>query len=93
MIIRKHLLKDKRDLDPNLTPEHSRIGQLLYFRFEKLGTTLLCLEKKTGLGKCKIRRMFSGSQDWTLSDIMKLCEGLRMEVSELWNSENTRNKT
>jgi len=93
MIIRKHLLKDKRDVDPNLTPEHSRIGQILYFKFEESGISLLGLEKRTGLGKNKIKRMINGTQDWKLSDIIKLCEGLGMEVSELWNCENIKSKT
>lgn len=84
MITRKHLLRDKRSVDPNLTPEHSRIGQILYFKFEESGTSLLCLEKKTGIGKNKIKRMMNGSQDWTLSDIIKLCEGLGIELKDLW---------
>lgn len=84
MIIRKHLLKDKRDVDPNITPEHSRIGQLLYFQYEKVGISLLGLERRTGLGKNKIKRMINGTQDWKLSDIIKLCEGLGIEVKDLW---------
>lgn len=84
MITRKHLLRDKRSVDPNLTPEHSRIGQILYFKFEESGKSLLSLEKKTGIGKNKIKRMMNGSQDWTLSDIIKLCEGLGIELKDLW---------
>lgn len=84
MIVRKHLLKDKRDIDPDLTPEHSRIGQILYFKFEESELTLLLLEKKTGVGKNKIKRMMNGTQDWTLSDIIKVCKGLGLEVKDLW---------
>lgn len=83
-IVRTSMLREKIDVNSNLTPEHSRIGQILFFRFEELCYDYLIMEKKTGMGRSKIKRIFNGSQDWTLSDILKMTEALNIEMKKLW---------
>lgn len=83
-IVRTSMLREKIDVNSNLTPEHSRIGQLLFFKFEELCYDYIIMEKKTGMGRSKIKRIFNGSQDWKLSDIIKVTEALNMKLKDLF---------
>lgn len=83
-IVRTSMLREKINSNSDLTPEHSRIGQLLFFRFEELCYDYIIMEKKTGMGRSKIKRIFNGSQDWTLSDIIKMATALNMELKDLF---------
>lgn len=83
-IVRTSMLREKQNLNEDLSSEHSRIGQILYFRFSSLGYDYVVMEKKTGMGRSKIKRIFSGGQDWTLSDILKMTKALGLEMKDLW---------
>lgn len=83
-IVRTSMLREKQNVNEKLTTEHSRIGQILYFRFLELQYDYLVMEKKTGMGRSKIKRIFNGGQDWTLSDIIKICSALKIEVKDLF---------
>lgn len=81
MIVRKYLLREKRK---NITPEHSRIGQLLSMRYAELDINYRILERKTGIGMSKLRRILNGSQDWTLYDMIQVTNALGIEMKDLW---------
>lgn len=84
MIIRKHLLRDKRNIDPNITPEHSRIGQILSIRREELFYDFSIVEKLSGISRAKLKRIFTGTQDMTLSDMIKITKALKLELKDLF---------
>lgn len=81
MIVRKRLLREKRN---HITPEHSRIGQILSIRFEELDINYRIFERKTGIGMSKLRRILNGSQDWTLYDMIQVTNALGIEMKDLW---------
>lgn len=60
----------------------SKIGNVLSFRFIDLEYDYLVLEKKTGMSRAKIKRIFSGTQDMRISELIKICNalGLKTEI-------------
>ena len=62
----------------------AKIGSDLSLKFIDLDIDYLVLEKKTGMSRAKIKRIFSGSQDFRASEIYKLCDVLGVDFADIW---------
>jgi DNA-binding Xre family transcriptional regulator len=71
---------EKIKLDILLT----KIGSELSLKFIDLKIDYLVLEQRTGMSRAKIKRIFCGTQDMKISELIKICEALRIEVKDLW---------
>lgn len=57
-----------------------KIGNELSLKFIDLEVDYLVLEKKTGMSRAKIKRIMCGVQDMKLSELIKICEALKIEI-------------
>lgn len=60
-----------------------KIGQILLFRFMDLEYDYVIMEKRTGMGRAKIRRIFAGEQDMKVSELMLMCNALGVDIEDL----------
>lgn len=62
----------------------TKIGNKLSLKFIDLGIDYLVLEEKTKMSRAKIKRIFCGTQDMRVSELLKICEALSVDLKDLW---------
>lgn len=64
--------------------EQARLGQIFALKYAELEYDYLTMEYKTGIGRAKLKRILNGTQELSLSDIMRMCDALNIKMKDLF---------
>lgn len=68
---------------PVLSPMHAAVGDLIHTRRRRLFGPVSDFSKKVGLTQMTLRRIEAGTYDWSLSQMMTICELLDVGVEQV----------